>query len=106
MEIRLAHPNEIEAIVNVLEEARAFLASSGIHQWQGEYPNKDNIFESFEKINFVKLILILVFFCIYFIHFYIILDYVLLLIVQFIAICAIFLKLKIFIIFLCNIIFY
>ncbi|WP_312221212.1 GNAT family N-acetyltransferase [Streptococcus parasuis] len=45
MEIRLAHPNEIEAIVNVLEEARAFLASSGIHQWQGEYPNKDNIFD-------------------------------------------------------------
>ena len=34
MEIRLAHPNEIEAIVNVLEEARAFLASSGIHQFQ------------------------------------------------------------------------
>ena len=34
MEIRLAHPNEIEAIVNVLEEARAFLASSGIQQRQ------------------------------------------------------------------------
>ncbi len=34
MEIRLAHPNEMEAIVNILEDARAFLATSGINQWQ------------------------------------------------------------------------
>ncbi len=45
MEIRLAHPNEMEAIVNILEDARAFLATSGINQWQGEYPNKENIFD-------------------------------------------------------------
>lgn len=45
MEIRLAHPNEMEAIVDILEDARAFLATSGINQWQGEYPNKENIFD-------------------------------------------------------------
>lgn len=45
MEIRLAHPNEMEDIVNILEDARAFLATSGINQWQGEYPNKENIFD-------------------------------------------------------------
>ncbi|MCK4024349.1 GNAT family N-acetyltransferase [Streptococcus suis] len=45
MEIRLAHPNEMEAIANILEDARAFLATSGINQWQGEYPNKENIFD-------------------------------------------------------------
>lgn len=45
MEIRLAHPNEIGAIVDIFQEARAFLAASGIDQWQGDYPNKDNVFD-------------------------------------------------------------
>lgn len=44
MEIRLAHPNEVSRIVEIFEQARAFLAASGSDQWQGEdgYPNADN----------------------------------------------------------------
>lgn len=45
MEIRLAHPNEVGAISQLLEEARAFLAASGSDQWQGSYPDQETIFE-------------------------------------------------------------
>lgn len=47
MEIRLAHPNEVEPIASILEEAKAFLAASGSSQWQGDngYPNQDDIIE-------------------------------------------------------------
>lgn len=45
MEIRLAHPNEIAAISQILQEAREFLAASGSSQWQGEYPNQEVIFD-------------------------------------------------------------
>lgn len=53
MEIRLAHPNELGAIMQVIEDARAQLKESGIDQWQGEennYPNEaiimDDIMEA------------------------------------------------------------
>ncbi|MEY8463167.1 GNAT family N-acetyltransferase [Streptococcus merionis] len=47
MEIRLAHPNEVERIVAILDQAKAFLAASGSDQWQGEngYPNADDVIE-------------------------------------------------------------
>ncbi|MDG3132247.1 GNAT family N-acetyltransferase [Streptococcus suis] len=45
MEIRLAHPNEIKAIEKLFKDARSFLASLEIDQWQGEYPNERNIFD-------------------------------------------------------------
>lgn len=45
MEIRLAHPNEVAAISQVLQDAKAFLAASGSSQWQGDYPNQEDIFE-------------------------------------------------------------
>lgn len=47
MDIRQAFPNEVAAIMTVIDSARAFLAQSGISQWQGEdgYPTQDDIFE-------------------------------------------------------------
>ena len=40
MEIRQAFPNEISAIMTVIESARAALAEAGSSQWQGDdgYP--------------------------------------------------------------------
>lgn len=45
MEIRLAHPNEVGAIMTIMEEAKAFMASYGSDQWQNGYPNSDVIIE-------------------------------------------------------------
>lgn len=45
MEIRLAHPNEVGAIEAIFQEARAYLAASGIDQWQGEYPSASEAIE-------------------------------------------------------------
>ena len=43
MEIRLAFPNEVDAIMQVIEDARKTLAKSGSDQWQNGYPNADII---------------------------------------------------------------
>ncbi|MFS1663106.1 N-acetyltransferase family protein [Streptococcus sp. zg-JUN1979] len=45
MQIRLAYPNELKAIMTIIEEARAFLAQSGSDQWQGDdgYPTQETI---------------------------------------------------------------
>lgn len=47
MDIRLAHPNEVEAIMTVITDAKEFLAASGSLQWQGEngYPDSSDIIE-------------------------------------------------------------
>ena len=45
MDIRLAFPNEVEDILGLIEEARAFLATSGSDQWQGAYPSREIIIE-------------------------------------------------------------
>ena len=45
MEIRLAFPNEVEAIMQVIEEAKKCLADAGSDQWQNGYPNADVIIE-------------------------------------------------------------
>lgn len=47
MEIRRAHPNEVQPIMAVIEEARAFLKASGSDQWQGEngYPAESDIID-------------------------------------------------------------
>lgn len=45
MELRLAHPNEIGRIMEIIEEARAFLKASGSDQWQGNYPAETDIFD-------------------------------------------------------------
>ncbi|MGT2757234.1 GNAT family N-acetyltransferase [Streptococcus ovuberis] len=47
MEIRLAHPNEVKAIMAVIEDARAFLKASGSDQWQGAdgYPTEIDIID-------------------------------------------------------------
>lgn len=51
MEIRQAFPNEIAAVMAVLNSAKQFLAVSGSSQWQGEngYPNEDDVFEDILK---------------------------------------------------------
>ena len=45
MEIRLAFPNEVDAIMQVIEEAKKCLAEAGSTQWQNGYPDADTIIE-------------------------------------------------------------
>ena len=45
MEIRLAFPNEVDAIMQVIEEAKRCLADAGSTQWQNGYPNTDTIID-------------------------------------------------------------
>ena len=41
----LAFPNEVDAIMQVMEEAKKCLADVGSDQWQNGYPNADIIIE-------------------------------------------------------------
>ena len=47
MEIRQAFPNEVAAIMEVIESARAALAAAGSDQWQAPsgYPTEEDIFQ-------------------------------------------------------------
>lgn len=45
MEIRLAFPNEVDAIMQVMEDAKKCLADAGSDQWQNGYPNADIIID-------------------------------------------------------------
>lgn len=45
MEIRLAFPNEVDAIMQVIEEAKKCLEEAGSAQWQNGYPNADIIID-------------------------------------------------------------
>ena len=45
MEIRLAFPNEVDTIMQVIEEAKKCLADAGSTQWQNGYPNTDTIID-------------------------------------------------------------
>lgn len=45
MEIRLAHPNEVDKIDQLFQEAKAFLKAAGNPQWQGDYPNREDAIE-------------------------------------------------------------
>ena len=45
MEIRLAFPNEVDAVMKVIEDARKTLAKAGSDQWQNGYPNADIIID-------------------------------------------------------------
>ena len=45
MEIRLAFPNEVDAIMRVIEGAKKRLADTGSDQWQNGYPNADIIID-------------------------------------------------------------
>ena len=45
MEIRLAFPNEVDAIMQVIEGAKKCLADAGSTQWQNGYPNTETIIE-------------------------------------------------------------
>ena len=51
MEIRQAFPNEIGAIMTVIESARTALAEAGSTQWQGAdgYPTEETIFDDVLK---------------------------------------------------------
>ena len=53
MEIRLAFPNEVDAIMQVIEGAKKCLAEAGSTQWQNGYPDADTIIE--DIISLVKL---------------------------------------------------
>ena len=52
MEIRQAFPNEIGAIMTVIESARTALAEAGSSQWQGAdgYPTEETIFDSYAAV--------------------------------------------------------
>lgn len=45
MEIRLAFPNEVDTIMQVIEGAKKCLAEAGSAQWQNGYPDADTIIE-------------------------------------------------------------
>ena len=45
MEIRLAFPNEVNAVMKVIEDAKKTLAQSGSDQWQNGYPNAEIIID-------------------------------------------------------------
>lgn len=45
MEIRLAFPNEVDPVMQVIEEAKKCLSEAGSTQWQNGYPNTDTIIE-------------------------------------------------------------
>ena len=45
MEIRLAFPNEVNAVMKVIEDAKKTLAKAGSDQWQNDYPNTDIIID-------------------------------------------------------------
>ena len=45
IEIRLAFPNEVDAIMQVIEEAKKCLVDAGSTQWQNGYPNTDTIID-------------------------------------------------------------
>ena len=45
MEIRLAFPNEVNAVMKVIEDAKKTLAKAGSDQWQNDYPNADIIID-------------------------------------------------------------
>ena len=47
MEIRLAFPNEVDAVMKVIEDAKKTLAQSGSDQWQNGYPNADIIIDEY-----------------------------------------------------------
>ena len=49
MNIRLANQNDIQHILYLMHEAKAFLASQNIDQWQNEYPSKTDILQDLEQ---------------------------------------------------------
>ncbi len=51
MNIRLAKQNDIQHILYLMEEAKAFLASQNIDQWQNAYPSKTDILQDLEQKN-------------------------------------------------------
>lgn len=40
MEIRKANIGDLERIMEIVDEARAYFAAAGIPQWQGDYPSR------------------------------------------------------------------
>lgn len=55
MNYRLATLEDIEEIMAIIEDGRAFLATQNSGQWQDGYPNKDNIINDINNKNFYVL---------------------------------------------------
>ena len=45
MEIRMAYPNEIQRIMEIIQDAKESLAQRQVDQWQDGYPDEEIIFE-------------------------------------------------------------
>lgn len=43
MEIRLAHPNEVDRILEIIADGRRYIAKTGSDQWQNGYPDREVI---------------------------------------------------------------
>lgn len=43
MEIRMAYPNEINRIMEIIQDGKDSLAAAGVDQWQDGYPNQEII---------------------------------------------------------------
>ena len=59
MEIRQAFPNEIGAIMTVIESARIALAEAGSSQWQGAYDVNIDIFSPLCFISIMRCVVTL-----------------------------------------------
>lgn len=53
--IRLARKSDLSKIMQVIEEARAFLKENSIPQWQGPYPNEEIILKDISQGDFYVL---------------------------------------------------
>lgn len=47
--VRIAELKDVERIVEIIKDAKAFLKNLGVDQWQGDYPNKDTIINDINK---------------------------------------------------------
>ena len=45
MEIRMAYPNEINRIMEIIQDGKDSFAAAGVDQWQDGYPDQEIIFE-------------------------------------------------------------
>ena len=55
MEIRMAYPNEIQRIMEIIQDAKESLAQRQVDQWQDGYPDEEIIFEDILYITFHRV---------------------------------------------------
>ncbi len=46
---RTVEPADIDAVADIFDKAKAFMAQQGLNQWSGEYPNADDVRSDIEE---------------------------------------------------------